>query len=337
MPLSSLDLSSAAQVIDAFDRGAAACLACACRRAGGGGGSGGEVGSVEHVRAVAGDELIATGDLHDHPMHFAALVRLAKLNGDGDGGDASAGGGGPHITFHELIHSDRLVSDPGGGNERDMSYRVLARVAWLKARYPERVHALLANHELAQIAGQGVMKNGVNCVKAFNAGVEYVFGDDAGEVLRAIERFIAAMPLALRITPAPTAGCEPASGDDILCAHSLPDPDLMDRFDPGVLSRALTSDDYIPRRGSAHLMVWGRGQTDEQVEALAKQWGVRTFILGHEMAERGIAPVGSGRRAVILNSDHAAGAYCRLDLSGPITAEQVLASARPLAAEVQWE
>jgi hypothetical protein len=264
-------------------------------------------------------ELIATGDLHDHPVHFAALVRLAGLDGEGevDGGRSHAG---THITFHELIHSDRLI------DERDMSYRVLARVAWLKAAHPERVHVLLANHELAQIAGQGVMKNGVNCVKAFNAGVEYVFGDDAGEVLEAVGAFISAMPLGLKVV------C--GDGRAMLCAHSLPEPDLLERFDAGVLERALTVEDYAARRGSAHLMVWGRGQSEQEVEDLAARWGVETFVLGHELAETGARQV--ARRAVVLNSDHARGVYCRLDAARCATAGEVVGSAKPLGAEAGW-
>lgn len=215
MPLSSLDLASPSQVIAAFEAGASANLSAQCRR-----------GSIDHITGPG--QLIATGDLHDHPVNFRAIVRLAGMEGQPDSGTA-----GPHATFHELIYSDKLIDG------MDMSYRVLCRVAALKAAFPQRVHALLANHEIAQVHGQGVSKNGVNCVKAFNAGVEYVFGSEAARVDEAIRGFIASMPLALRCTPS-------AGGRDVLCAHSLPDSDALDRFDPSVLERALTDGDFTP-------------------------------------------------------------------------------------------
>ena len=37
--------------------------------------------------------------------------------------------------------------------------------------------------------------------------------------------------------------------------------------------RDLTDDDYVPRQGSAHLMVWGRGYDSEQLEDLVERWG----------------------------------------------------------------
>jgi hypothetical protein len=297
MPLSSLDLASPSQVIAAFEAGASANLSAQCRRR-----------SIDHITGPG--QLIATGDLHDHPVNFRAIVKLAGMEAQPDAGTA-----GPHATFHELIHSDKLIDG------MDMSYRVLCRVAALKAAFPERVHALLANHEIAQVHGQGVSKNGVNCVKAFNAGVEYVFGSEAARVDEAIRGFIASMPLALRCTPS-------AGGRDVLCAHSLPGSDALDRFDPSVLERALTDGDFTPRLGSAHLMLWGRGQSEQELQTLADRWGVGLFLLGHESAPEGVAPLGT--RALILNSDHDRGVCCRVGLERELSQSDALAQIVPL-------
>jgi hypothetical protein len=194
----------------------------------------------------------------------------------------------------------------------DFSYRVLAKAAALKARWPASVHTLLANHELSQIVGAGVMKDGVNLVAAFNEALDYAFGGDAERVRAAVEAFIRSMPLALVAGDPPEANSPPTR---LLFAHSLPPPELMDRFDPGVLGRALTADDYTPRRGSAHLMIWGRGHTPEHLEHLANLWGVRLFILGHEKAERGWLSVPPN--AVVLNSDHERGVVLPIDLGNP--------------------
>ena len=261
-------------------------------------------GSIDVIDAPG--TLIATGDVHDNPMHFNSLVKAAGMTAETDNG--------AHLTLHELIHSDRLVDG------MDFSHRMLARVAALKAAHPERVHTLLANHELGQIIGAGIVKNGVRCVDAFNDGIDYQFGEQAQSVHDAVGAFIRSMPLALR--------CHTARGD-ILCSHSLPAPGAMARFDTTILSRELTDDDYIPRQGSAYFMVWGRGYDHDQLEDLVERWGVNLFILGHEHADSGVALVPPN--AIVLNSDHERGVYLPIDLENPPTPMRALESVVSLA------
>jgi hypothetical protein len=293
--MSTVNVQHADEVIDLFRAAAQASRDASCRQ-----------GSIEVIEAPG--TLIATGDLHDNPFHLKRLEEIAGF--DADEPDEA----GPHITFHEVIHSDRLL------NGLDLSYRALARIAQLKVAAPERVHALLANHELAQIVGAGIVKDGVRCVDAFNDGLEYVFGSDWESVAGALGEFIRAMPLALRChTP----------GGDILCAHSLPATGSMGRFDTTILSRELTDDDYAPRVGSAHLMVWGRGYDAEQLEDLVERWGVNLFVLGHEKADNGVLAVPPC--AIVLNSDHERGVYLPIDLDSPPSFSEAAAAVRPLA------
>jgi hypothetical protein len=283
--LQHLDLQNPESVCEALHAGAAANRSAPCRR-----------GSIDLINPPG--TLIATGDLHDNPLHFARLLEAANL------ADQASTLPRSHLTLHEIIHSDRLI------NDMDFSFRALARVASLKAAFPELVHTLLANHELAQIVGAGVMKHGINMVRAFDDALEHAFGEDAPPVRAAAAAFIRSMPLALRVkAPAGDAG------GDILCAHSLPPLDLMDRFDPGILDRELTEEDYQPRRGSAHIMVWGRGQPPELIETLARTWRVRLFLLGHEKATTGTLALSP--QALIINSDHEAGAFVRVDMNSP--------------------
>lgn len=286
--LADLDLKDPVAVRRLFEAGAEACRDAACRE-----------GSIEIIGTPG--RLIATGDLHDNPVHLARLVAAAGLDGDAPPPD------GPHLTLHEIIHSDRLL------NGMDFSYRALARVAALKAASPERVHPLLANHELAQLTGGAVIKDGVRCVDAFDDALDYQFDDDAPLVRKSIKRFIRSMPLALRcVTPR----------GDILCAHSLPGPAMMGRFDPTVLERELTEEDIAPRTGSAHMMVWGRKYDADQLEDLVERWGVNLFVLGHEHAPNGVHLVPPN--AVVLNSDHERGVYLPIDLARkPLAAEAV--------------
>lgn len=297
-----LRLRDADEVIAVLRAGASANFSAACRR-----------GSIDVVEGTDADRLIATGDLHDNALHMARLVRAAGLD------DTAPEIAPAHLTLHEVIHggtAETLV------NDMDFSYRALVRVAALKARHPERVHVLLANHELAQIVGAGVLKDGVNFVRAFNDAVEFTFNDRTREVQAAIAAFIRSTPLALRfVTPSGV----------IQCSHSLPGPELMERFDPSVLERALEEDDYMPRWGSAHIMVWGRDQTPAQLKGLAERWGVRMFVLGHEKADEGFSELWD--RAVVLNSDHERGAYLEIDAANPpMSAGEARACVRAITA-----
>ncbi|MEM9065530.1 MAG: metallophosphoesterase [Planctomycetota bacterium] len=305
----SLDLRDPRSVIDTLRRGAEANRDASCRQ-----------GSIDVIRGPG--RLIATGDLHDNPLHLARLAELAELplnlagvpdSEEAPGEGLCHSGIGCHLTLHELIHSDRLVDG------MDFSYRVLTRIAALKTFAPERVHVLLANHELSQIIGAGVIKNGVRCTEAFNQAIDYTFDEDAVVVHEAVADFIRSMPLAMRVE---------SDRGDVLCAHSLPAPGMMQRFDPGILSRELTEDDYIPREGSAHLMVWGRGYDAEQIEDLVERWGVSLFVLGHEHAPSGINVVEPC--AVVLNSDHERGVYLPIDLDDPPSIHEASLAVRPL-------
>lgn len=282
-------LHDAEATVDLFDRAAEAMRASPLR-----------AGSI--VRLPARGRLLATGDLHDNPIHFAKIKALAKLDQSPD----------HHVILHELIHSERLVDGV------DISHRMLARVADLVLQFPQQAHPLLANHELAQMIGRGVSKGAGDGVKLFKDGLEYAFHDEADIVGDAINRFIRAMPLAL------------VSDSGLLCAHSLPAPHVMEKFDAGVLERDLDDADYEPNKGSAYLMVWGRGHKEEQIAQLAARWKVTLFILGHEHADAGVdrkSPI-----AIVLNSDHEQGVVVPIDLANLPSADEVMMSVLPLRA-----
>jgi hypothetical protein len=304
--MEALDLRSADATIASLDAGARACRETPIRR-----------GSIERVEVSAGSSttdarLIATGDLHDNPVHLLRLLSAAGMC-EPDANDATAS----HLTLHELIHGDKLLSG------MDFSYRLLARVAALKAAFPTKLHVLLANHELAQALGQAVAKDGVRCNEVFDEALESVFADQAGRVREAITRFVLSLPLAVlfHIDGPPVRR--------VLCSHSLPGPELMSRFDPAILNRALTDEDYRARQGSAHLMVWGRGHAQAQLDELARLWNVDLFVLGHEKAEDGVLVLGPS--AMVLNSDHERGVYIPIDLRSSLAASELSQQARSLS------
>src|SRR3954471_4165085 len=138
----------------------------------------------EQVVFLPGEgELWMTGDLHDHRRNFTKLAAAADL------------GNNPqrHVILHELIHGDHWDANGAEG-----SWRILYEAAELKCEHPEQVHFLLANHDLAQIHGEGIMKAGLSVCEAFTKGVKRAFEGQHNVVTVAISEFLLSLPLAVR-------------------------------------------------------------------------------------------------------------------------------------------
>ncbi len=242
--------------------------------------------------------LTVAGDLHDNLPNLARLATAAALDDS------------HHLLVQELIHGPVLH------HGCDLSHRMLLRVAALVMAHPGRVHPLLGNHELAQYLKRGVSKGGGNSVEQFEDGLDLAFGDQGEAVSEAIDTFVTAMPLALR-TPG-----------GVMCAHSMPEAQHMARFDASVLHREPTQDDLAGPFGSAYLLTWGRGYTDESLDTLGATWDVNGFVLGHMHADMGVEA--RGTRSVIVNSDHERGVLLKLDLQAEFDAPSLVREAMPL-------
>ncbi|MEL7088733.1 MAG: hypothetical protein AAGL98_09895 [Planctomycetota bacterium] len=244
--------------------------------------------------------LLATGDLHDHGLNFQRIVKLADLAKNED----------RHVILHEVIHGPDRV------NGADLSVRMLARCADLALKFPGQVHVMQSNHELAQMRDEGITKDGVSVVDAFNAGIDFLYGGAADEVRDAVNDYIGALCLAVRC----------ANG--VMVSHSLPAPRRIEAFDKGVLDREPTPGDWAPK-GSAYDMVWGRYQNRVILAELAAAWGVSVFVIGHQPVEMGYEELGDN--AVIIGSDDGHGVGLPIDLSRTYTRDELVKTIRPLA------
>jgi hypothetical protein len=234
-----------------------------------------------------------SGDLHDNPEHLETIVKLAALDSPNN-----------HVVLQELIHSGEETDD------HDLSYQTLVRVAELVVSYPKQVHPILANHEISQAMGRAITKGSGDLVSKFIRGVYSVFDNNTGKVLKAINAFIFSMPLAVR------------SETGLLCTHSLPDENKMDTFDKTVLGREMLVSDIDDTFGSANLLVWGRSHTQQQVEELAANWGVKLICVGHAFVPDGIEVAFSN--LLLINSDHKNGVVLPINLEKIDTAEAVM-------------
>jgi len=285
-PEADLDLSDAQQVADIFNW-AAAWRPSNLRQ-----------GAL--ISLPDSGRLVMTGDLHDHGVNLQRIIKFASLHENPN----------HHLILHEVIHGPNRV------NGRDMSVRTLARIAAIKLKYPDQVHMLLANHDLAQCNGEGILKGGTNVVEAFDRGIEFIYDNQTRIVRNAMNRFLASLPLAVRC----------ANG--VFCSHSLPSPRQVDAFDPNVIHRELTAQD-LAAGGHAHRMVWGRRHTQEVATVLGRLWNVSLFLMGHQPAPSGYHTEGDSM--LVLASDHDHGMVLPINLAQTYSRDTIIERLIPLA------
>lgn len=244
-----------------------------------------------------------TGDMHDHRRNFDKVVKAADLSKNPT----------RHLVLHELIHGDRIDA-----NGCDGSWETLFKAAELKCDHPSQVHFLLANHDLAQIYGEGIMKAGMSVCEAFTAGLKRDFGDRAITVSVAISEFLLSLPLAIR------------TGNNLFFCHSLPTDADVPSFDYSVFDRTLTGADYRRRTGPVYQLIWGRNVTPTAVEQFADALGVSIIITGHQPQDTGFAV--NGQRHLIIASDHNQGVFIPIDLAASYDMPKLVKSIKKYAA-----
>jgi len=245
------------------------------------------------------DEIVYAGDIHGHRQNLARVIARSDLPGHPS----------RRLVLQELLHGGPI--DEKGG---DRSVEVLLRAARLKINHPDRVFFLIANHDLAQLTGNEITKNGVGMCKAFDAGVDHAFGDSAGEVRAAVHELLRSLPLAARCP------------NGMFLAHSLPSPDRMELVDWDILNRPYRDED-LRRGGSLYEWTWGRRHTAEQLADLAGRLDAEQFLMGHQPVE---AYEIQHDRAVILASDSAHGVVMIFSAGEPVPNERLAELIKPI-------
>lgn len=241
-------------------------------------------------------EVWMTGDIHDHRSNFKKLISAANL------------GEHPqrHLILHELIHGDHF--DAKGAED---SWRMLYEAAELKCDYPDQIHFLMANHDLAQIHGEGIMKAGLGVCEAFNAAIRRDFPNGGTGVTIAVTELLLSFPLAIKCP----------SG--LWFSHSLPAEDQIDGFDYTVFDRVtLTATDYKRRTGPVYQLIWGRKMTPAGVQRFGEHVDAKMIVTGHQPQESGFAV--NGPQHLIIASDHNQGVFVPLETSVPYTMQEIV-------------
>jgi hypothetical protein len=247
-------------------------------------------------------QLVMTGDLHGHQRNLERIQSFCDL----------AHAPARHVVLHEIIHAE-----PDALPGPDTSHHVLLRAARWKCEYPDQVHFIQGNHELSQLTDHDISKGGRLVTQSFIQGVSETYGIAWKDVYQAILEFLRSFALAGR------------TANRILLSHSLPGRPDLDQFDPHVFEQPLDSLDLAGSH-SVYCLVWGRYQTADVLDQLAKDLDVDWFICGHQPQEDGYEVLHD--RLVIIASDHNHGVFIPIDLGKSCSMESLLKAMRPLAA-----
>ncbi|MCL2700074.1 MAG: metallophosphoesterase [Phycisphaerae bacterium] len=250
---------------------------------------------------AATTDVVLAGDIHGHRGNLAKIIEYAALGANP----------GRVLVLQEIIHG------PPDANGRDRSVELLARAARLKVAHPTQVIFLLGNHDLSQVTGNEITKEGRGVCKAFTAGVEYSFGPAAAEVGPAMVDFLTSLPLAVRCP------------NGVLLSHSLPSASRMDKVDLAFARRDYASEE-MSRGGMAYEWTWGRQQTAEQLQEIARRLGVNFFVLGHRHSGNGWEKIADN--AICVSSDNERGQLLHMDAREAATYDGIVARLRPIVA-----
>jgi len=227
--------------------------------------------AIDYVRSTPGrtghlvqlqncSEVVVAGDLHGHLHNFQAVLKVADL----------AANPARHLILQELVHSEFFY--PNGG---DKSHQLVDLFAALKCQFPDRVHYLPGNHELAQMTGRLISKGAYTQNALFVDGVKHAYGSAVPDILRAYGDLFRAGPLALR------------APNELLACHTIVPGKDLPTFDPmRLLEENYDDKDYLPG-GIAYGIVWGRDTDQITAETFLRKMESEFVVTGHIPTERG--------------------------------------------------
>ena len=242
------------------------------------------------VRLTSCTEVLVAGDLHGHVPNFQVILKAADL----------ANHPTRHLILQEVVHSKFRY--PSGG---DKSHQLVDLFAALKCQFPDRVHLLPGNHELAQWTDRPIGKSDEQLNDVFRQGVTDAYGAAGPEVYRAYCDLFRVLPLALR-TP-----------NDIFISHSLIPGKNLASFDPARLEAEQYGEkDYQPG-GLVYDLLWGRDTSEATAADFLNKVGAGLLVSGHIPTDDGFLVPNS--RQLIVDCSANPAAYVLFPADRPIT------------------
>ena len=261
----------------------------------------GRDGNVIEISPEMASEVMITGDLHGHRRNFNLIKKKAALETHPR----------RHLVVQEVCHGGPTYPQNGGC----MSHTLLEDVARLKNQFPKRVHFILGNHELAEIAEYPIQKNKQMLNLLFRLGLQQMYGPAADKVREAFLPFLRSCPLAIRLP------------NGVLVTHSVPENVDTAKFDATIFSRPLDDADFLDR-GALFQMLWGRDYRLENARAFAELMGARILINGHEPCPEGFnAP---NDLQIVIDCCAPKASYVILPTDRPLTHAEILGRIKTL-------
>ena len=234
-------------------------------------------------------DLILTGDIHGNLDNYEEIVARAALDRNPQ----------RHLVIHELIHD---FCNRG----KDFSYEILQEACELKLEYPDQVHIVMGNHELAEYEEMPIKKDGRVIPLVFSESRMKALGSIGAEIKAAAKKFLISLPVAVR------------TQSNVWFSHSTP-ARTMNKFTLQLLERA-TGASTMSSKADALIkaevikdMVWGRDHSPVAAAAFCQKVGCEVLVVGHEFAADGLLVPNT--RHIILDStrENACILYLKLD------------------------
>jgi hypothetical protein len=255
----------------------------------------GRQGNVVLLTPDLAEEVMITGDVHGHRRNFNLIKTTAALDRHPR----------RHLVLQEVCHGGPTYPQTGGC----MSHTVLEDVAALKAKYPERVHFLLGNHELAELSDYPIQKNKQMLNLLFRLGLQQMYGTASDQVREAFVPFLQSCPLAIRLP------------HGVFISHSLPEDVDTRKFDLSIFTRKLDAIDFCERTGVFQFL-WGRDYRQENARAFAAMVAAKVLINGHEPCAEGVCAPNDTQ--VIIDCCGEKAGYVILSTDRPWTQAEIL-------------
>ena len=262
----------------------------------------GRAGGVVTLSPETADDVLVVGDLHGNIPAFKLVLQAT----------AFAAHPKRHLVLQELIHGPRMYPDDRG----DRSHQLVDLVCALKCQYPDRVHLILGNHELSELTGRPIAKNGTALNALFRVGINTAYGERGADVYAAYLDLFASLPLVVR-TP-----------NRVLMCHTIPDGPELDVLDLDVLNQDTWPPDALKRHGTVYNMTWGRDTAPETIDRFAAMVDADWFVTGHQPCDDGFRQ--ANHRQIIIDGTDPYPAYCLFPAADPVTLETLLEGVRIL-------
>ena len=220
----------------------------------------GRENSIVVLTPELADEVMITGDLHGNRRNFNLIRKIADLKNHPR----------RHLILQEVCHGGPVYPQNGGC----MSHLMLEDVAKLKVDFPNQVHFILGNHELAELTEYPIQKNKQMLNLMFRLGLQHAYGPATEKIREAYLPFIESCPLAVRLP------------GGVFVSHSVPEKADADVFDKTIFTRQPGPMEFFERT-SIFKLVWGRDYRPENARAFAKMVDAEVLINGHEPVREG--------------------------------------------------